>query len=289
MHVLMYADVTGSAALYAQLKAEEADHASERCLKRMTRAIEGQQGKIVDLAGDELLAIFTQAEAACRAAVELQERIADLPPVAGLRLAARVGLHAGPVDPESGRVAPRTTANTARMAGMAREREILASSTLLGLLPRGSGVRTQPASDSGEWRESGQLLAVHRILWGERTPAPAEAPPRMPGDGEPLCLRYHGQVFLLDTRAPTLTLGRDPHNMVVVTDRKASRHHARIERRAEGDYLVDTSTNGSFVTLDGQQEILLRQHEMRLSGRGRICFGSSANDPSADFVDFAPL
>jgi len=101
-----------------------------------------------------------------------------------------------------------------------------------------------------------------------------------------LHIRYHGQNFLVDERSPTLTLGRDPRCKLVVAERKASRQHARIERRGQDYYLVDTSTNGSFVSIAGQREILIRRHEIQLTGQGLICFGASINDPAADRAEF---
>ena len=47
-------------------------------------------------------------------------------------------------------------------------------------------------------------------------------------------MRYHGRAFLLDEKTTVLTLGRDLGNKLVIEDRKASRQHARIERRADG-------------------------------------------------------
>jgi predicted flavoprotein YhiN len=41
--------------------------------------------------------------------------------------------------------------------------------------------------------------------------------------------------------------------------------------------LIDTSTNGSFVTLDDKPEMLLHMEELLLSGKGRINFGHSYN------------
>lgn len=79
-----------------------------------------------------------------------------------------------------------------------------------------------------------------------------------------------------------LTLGRDPGSKLYISDRKASRAHARIEKRNNGYYLVDTSTNGTFVNFAGQQEVLVRQHEILMQGSGIICFGASIKDPKAD-------
>ena len=86
-----------------------------------------------------------------------------------------------------------------------------------------------------------------------------------------------------------LTIGRDLACKLAIDDRKASRQHARVERRNDGCYLVDTSTNGTFVTLAGRQEVMVRRNEMALDGKGKIAFGASANDPQSDLADFEHL
>ena len=76
---------------------------------------------------------------------------------------------------------------------------------------------------------------------------------------------------------------------VIVDDRRVSRQHARIERRSDGFYLVDTSTNGSFVSIQGRQEALVRKHDVLLEGRGKICLGSTINDGRSECLEFEHL
>ena len=44
---VMFADVSGSTALFEKLGDREAMHAVERCLKRMNRSIDGYKGKTI--------------------------------------------------------------------------------------------------------------------------------------------------------------------------------------------------------------------------------------------------
>ena len=63
--------------------------------------------------------------------------------------------------------------------------------------------------------------------------------------------------------------------------------HARIERRRDKFFLVDQSTNGTFVTFAGEAEIALRREEVMLRNQGRITFGHSMAESSDETVDFA--
>ena len=241
-------------------------------------------------AGDELLAAFETAEDACQAAIDMQQRIADLPPVSGLKLTIRIGLHAGEISEPDGKLSGEALTSAARIAGIARRDQILGSSRLVELLPENGVITVRPMPELGTVSENGSVLELFQIHWpayetGHTTSTVFPVTSPQPATDR-LCVRYHGRAFLLDEKTPVLTLGRDLGNKLVIEDRKASRQHARIERRADGYYLVDTSTNGCFVALSGRQEHLVRRDEIQLVGSGRVCFGSSENDPASDHAEF---
>ena len=96
-----------------------------------------------------------------------------------------------------------------------------------------------------------------------------------------LKLTHGARELELDQTSAPITLGRDAQNDLVIMDRKASRLHARIERRRDKFVLVDVSSNGTFCTVNGEPEIMLRREEWRLRERGICCFGHPhADDPT---------
>ena len=91
------------------------------------------------------------------------------------------------------------------------------------------------------------------------------------------------------TLTPTHTgivLGRDLACELVVAGHMASRQHARIERRRDKFFLVDQSTNGTFVAFANAPEVVLRREELMLRGSGRIGFGHSVELPDTETVAF---
>ncbi len=289
---VMFADVSGSTALFEKLGDREAMHAVERCLKRMKRSIDGYKGRTIQIVGDELLAAFDNAEEACQAAIDMQQRIADLPPVSGLKLTIRIGLHCGVVAESEDKLGGPAVATAARIAGIARRDQILCSSELVKELAQPGIISADPMPKLGTVAENGTELALFQIHWpsyqGGSYPMSTFGPSsHLPVDR--LCIRYRGKAFLVDEKTPVLTIGRDLGCKLAIDDRKASRQHARVERRNDGFYLIDTSTNGSFVSLAGRQEVMLRRNEMALEGKGKISFGTSANDPQSDLADFEHL
>ena len=289
---VMFADVSGSTALFEKLGDREAMHAVERCLKRMKRSIDGYKGRTIQIVGDELLAAFDSAEEACQAAIDMQQRIADLPPVSGLKLTIRIGLHTGVVMENADKLSGPAVTTAARIAGIARRDQILCSSELVKDLPQPGVITADAMPKLGTVAENGTDLELYQIHWpsyqGGSYPTSTFGPnSHLPV--ERLCIRFRGKAFLVDEKTPVHTIGRDLACKLAIDDRKASRQHARVERRNDGFYLVDTSTNGTFVTLAGRQEVMVRRNEMALDGKGKIAFGASANDPQSDLADFEHL
>ncbi len=205
---VMFADVSGSTALFEKLGDREAMHAVERCLKRMKRSIDGYKGRTIQIVGDELLAAFDSAEEACQAAIDMQQRIADLPPVSGLKLTIRIGLHCGVVAESEDKLSGPAVATAARIAGIARRDQILCSSELVKELPQPGIITADPMPKLGTVAESGTELELFQIHWpsyqGGSYPMSTFGPSsHLPV--ERLCIRYRGKAFLVDEKTPVLT------------------------------------------------------------------------------------
>jgi class 3 adenylate cyclase len=292
--VVLFANVSGSARLYEKLGDTEALYAVERCFKRMERAIGGFRGRLVKHVGDEVMAVFESADDAFQAATEMQQRVTALPPVSGLKLAIRVGFHRGSVSEEGDDVFGASVDTAARLAGLATAGQVLISqqtqanlTPLLCLSTRELG----PMSVKGnaeEWH-------VVEVIWQEPEELPvkeASLVPSASAEGNPsvrLCVRYGADVIVLDDKKASLSMGRDANCDLTVHDRRASRNHARIERRGDTFVLSDQSTNGTFVAFLGKPEFFLRRKEVVLHGSGTICVAASASSPDADIAEFEHL
>ncbi len=287
--VLLMADIPGTERLFASLAENEALHAVDRCTKRMIRAIEAYSGLIIESRDYRWQAHFPNTEAALHGALEIRQRVADLPPAGGQHLIARIALGpAGYPDP------------TAELLALGKAGEILCSPQLIAQLasPMVDNWMPLPAErlTTTVNRESPPFFIPGAPLTGGPVPqTPPTDTTELPAGPRPtkhhrrLCIRHEGKSLLLDEKTPLLTIGRDAQNMLVIDDRKVSRHHARIEYREDGFYLSDTSTNGSFLQRTGKAERLLRQQVVRLSGSARLCLGSSCQEINAAIIELEPL
>lgn len=286
---VLFADVSGSTKLYERLGDTEALHAVDRCIKRMERAIEGFRGRLIKTIGDEVMATFATAEDAFQAALEMQQRVSDLPPVSGVKLAIRVGFHFGAVIEDNNDMFGDTVNTAARIVGLAKAEQILTSKQTIDLLP---ALLQESTRDLDELSVKGKAEGVHvfEVLWHETEELTMKADSiPVPKTVTRLAIRYRGKTFILDDKRPLLSMGRDSANDLVIEDRKASRQHARIERRGDKYFFVDQSTNGSYLSITGETELLLRREEALLRGSGTLCFGSSTSDPLADIATFEHL
>lgn len=292
---VLFADVSGSTRLYEKLGDTEALRAVERCIKRMERAVDAFRGKVVKTIGDEVMAVFESAEEAFQSAGEMQQRITDLPPVSGVKLAIRLGFHFGPVIEDKGDYFGDTVNTAARLAGLAKAGQALTSGETVALLPELLQCSTRDL-DQMSVKGKAEELHVFEVLWQEGEELTMKAPSiRAAGKGAAavpnvrLCVRYAGEVMVLDEKRPGLSMGRDAACDLVIRDRRASRNHGKIERRGDKYVLVDISTNGTYVQLKGEAEFLLRREELVLRGSGRISFASPGDADGADIAEFETL
>jgi hypothetical protein len=246
----MIAEILGVAEIAGHIGEGEAAHAAERCLSRIERAVAGHGGRVIESAGQRLVAHFDSTESATQAAADIQARVAALPPVSGMKLTVRTDV------------------------------EIPA--------PAGESADSGSAATSPAGAGKGGAKAAPAV----KSPAvtPPVAAPQGPAHGKAhLCVRYRGQAFLLDDKTPFLTLGRDPDCQLVIVDRKASREHGRIEKHQDHYVFIDSSTNGTYVTVGSKPEMMVRRRSVELEADGRLCFGASGNDPNADFAEYEYL
>ena len=270
------------AALAERLGTDEAQHAAERHAKRIERAIMMQGGQILFSSPEQTVAGFERSDAAVHAAGEALERLQALPPLQGLRQTVRIGLHYGGVDTDTagpGGEGPTIARQIAHLGGSG---QALISGTAVMLLGGGARqlVGAQPLSGP-PWSRVG--TPVHAI--GQRSglltsvPAAARLLSR-------LRLRHQQEVVFVEELRPVLLLGRELANDITIMDPRASRQHARIERRPEGFVLFDQSTNGTFVAIEGRPECFVREERMLLDGPGRIGCGFSSTEVERDLVFF---
>ncbi len=124
-----------------------------------------------------------------------------------------------------------------------------------------------------------------------KKPAPPADPPKDKknrSDGySRLSLKFRGSMIEVSPSRPSITMGRQRHNAVVVEDNRVSRSHARFEYRQGKFVLIDQSTNGTYVFLKGRKDMNLRQDALSLTGSGFIGLGRKVTADSPEAINFS--
>ena len=119
-------------------------------------------------------------------------------------------------------------------------------------------------------------VRVFELVWGDMEDATQVA--RLASSARVatrLSLEIRGRRVEFPPDKAELVLGRDATCDIVVGEMTASRVHARIERRGAQYVFTDESTNGTYVEIEGDREVLLHRDRVMLRGRGKIAFGTS--------------
>jgi hypothetical protein len=103
-----------------------------------------------------------------------------------------------------------------------------------------------------------------------------------------LVLRYREEEMVFNPGPRVFTIGRSNDCDIVVEDRLSSRKHARFVYRKGKFVLIDHSTNGTFVKMNGQTEIcLVEQEQLPLTGSGIIGLGATTSRCAENVIRFS--
>ena len=269
---VLVAEIPGADRIADALDAAEARRALERCMHRIDLAIEANGGTAQRRGAARVCATFARGDEAVLSTCEMFDRVQSLPPLRGLRMTICVGLHcAGADDAELG---------ATRLAETAKPGHALASEAVVMQLSA-TGRQFVAASPSRNPTLAGLGWTAFAVA---RQPATAASVPVDRRIEQRVRIRHGQNTLFVDETRPVVLLGRELGNDIVIADPRASRQHARIERRREGFVLIDQSTNGTFLADDSGNESCIKGAELVLAGSGRIGCGFSANEVERELV-----
>ena len=131
-------------------------------------------------------------------------------------------------------------------------------------------------------------IHIFEVLWQDGEDLTTMATRETPASAHELTLTltYGDRTLVLGVAQPSASLGREAGNDLVVVDKMASRVHCMIENRRGKFFLTDQSTNGTYVTIEGDAEIMVKREQTMLRGRGVIALRHTANIPGTETVSF---
>jgi adenylate cyclase len=276
---VLFVDVTDSTKLYESLGDTVALALINGVLARLDKIIAKFSGAVVKTLGDGIICVFEDPDNAFRAACEIQTSVLSAAQGTRNRLQLKIGFTYGPVILSKGDVFGDTMNVCSRLVVLANPEQILTSTQTVEALTPALRSRCRalfPTRIKGKAEE----VAVSEVLW-RYDPAVTETNLTRADFAKAvqmsLKLIYRGNIFVVSRSRPTLEMGRDDSNDIVIVSLFASRMHARVHTR-EGHFVItDLSSNGTFLLVDEHSnEVHLRREEAVLGGRGWIGLGKNA-------------
>ena len=267
---VLLADVRRDAGkLYAAAGPVKALQTIRDCIDKLEQTARAGGGQVIRATGDELLALFPAPSAAADAAAGMQAMADMLPIVANVKLGVRIAFHSGPVSVRNGDVMGDTVTLTTRLLQQARSEQIITSTNTAAALDQSYRKRLRPVAEQ---------VASCELVWqvGGDTTNLRDAVRIARGGKRKLTLKYGVvEVKAIPSDARPVRLGRDINSHLCILDDLASRHHCTIERQGEEFILRDHSTNGTFITDEGGEEVRLVHGAVVLGRHGWLAFGQS--------------
>ncbi|MET0985302.1 MAG: adenylate/guanylate cyclase domain-containing protein [Steroidobacteraceae bacterium] len=286
---ILFADVVGSTRIYEVMGDTRARELVLTCVEIMRNATEQNQGTVIKTIGDEVMATFPTANDAVNAASRMQHDIrmhAELN-IEGQPIAIRIGGHFGSVVLENRDIFGAAVHTANRMTSQAKAGQIMVTSSMVErLAPEWRSAVRQ--IDVATLRGKSSEDELYEVLW-QKEDATSMLPAIALGAGnrdrkfKRLRLKYQNQEIVLDEHRGGVAIGRAEENDLVIKGNLISRLHAKIELTRNKFFLVDQSTNGTFVTTREGEESFVRRDTMQLKGEGYIGFGRApeTNSPQA--------
>lgn len=280
---IMFADVSGSTQMYDRLGDEAAKKNIDRCLDRLQVVVEAHHGVVVKKIGDELMCRFDTADAAVSAAIVSQSEIKSLGGTEQAPLSIRIGIHYGEVIEDENDIFGDAVNVAARMAGIARGGQIITTADAMAGLDAELATRARQV-DLTRVKGKQEKLALFEVLWeqgGDVTRVATELLSRGVARPSKLRLSRGEMAWEIENESASISIGRGEGCDIVIDTALASRTHAYCELRRGKFVLVDQGTNGTYVGIDGEDEVYLRREEMVLRGSGSISLGKPVAEAAA--------
>lgn len=287
---ILFADISGSTRLYEILGDVAARTKVADCLEMLTTVIKQHNGTVIKTIGDEIMCTFPSAEDAANAACEMHEMLEDditEQTAAGpISLSIRVGMHYGPAILEAGDVFGDAVNVAARMASMAKGNQIITTQNAVDEMSPIMRASTR-FIDRAPVKGKKETMDIFEVLWQQEDVTRMSTGVITPQQTEPVRMRltYQNDSVVLDGDITQIVMGRSKSADLTVNETLASRQHVRIEHRRGKFFIIDQSTNGTYVHHEND-ESFLRREEMPLSGDGMISLGRSFSENPQEVVHF---
>jgi predicted phosphodiesterase len=250
-------------------------------------------GTVIKTIGDEVMSTFASVDEAMGAAVMMQSRIsAESKQDDRIPVSIRVGCHFGPVVQEQNDIFGAAVHTANRMTSQAKARQIVISGETVEKMSSQLAEQTRQI-DVATVRGKMDEVALYELLWN-----PEEATSMLPtiewenrgrNKVSRMSLSFRDQTVEISDSRKSANIGRADDNDLVVKGNLISRIHAKVELRRGKFFLVDQSTNGTFLLNLHGEETFVRRDSTELQGEGTIGLGRAEKAGASLAIHFKAI
>jgi adenylate cyclase len=292
--VVMFADVAGSSAMYENMGDDLAQERISKSLDTLISISKKHSGKLVKTIGDEILVYFMDPDMAVLAARSIQETMEDDHSPETIGVSIRIGMQYGSTILEDNDIYGDTVNVAARIASIAKARQILCAKELAFLLQNSELTNRTRPFDRLRVKGRQEPLDIYMFSWEEESDvtnmatASSFTNPARHHQANKLTLTCgKGKFEILNTTTTSFVLGRGLDCDLVVQGELISRYHSKIEHQRGKFVISDQSTNGTFIKTHDGLEIFLRREELALYGEGYISLGQKFDRTHIELIHFS--
>ncbi len=291
--VVMFADVAGSTAMYENMGDEQARERISKALDRLIAIIHSHSGTLVKTIGDEILVYFVDVDMAVYAARAIQDAMENDDSAETVGISIRIGMQFGSAIVENNDIFGDTVNVAARVASMAKARQILCTREVALMLKTNELSSNMRPYDRLRVKGKSEQLDVYLFAWKQeddmtRMTTSSSIPDMAQQDqASKLTLKFNRKSHSILTDSETFVMGRGQDCQLVVKGELISRYHSKIEFRRGKFLMVDQSTNGTFIRSSGGQDIYLRREDFILFGSGHISLGKKVDLQDPNVIQYS--
>lgn len=292
IHAILFADIAQSTQMYERHGDTLTQKLIAGCFELLNGVIKAHHGRLIKTIGDEIMCVFPTALDALEAARKMPEAMekVSIPGVVGHAITPSlyIGIHFGSVIAEQGDIFGDAVNVAARMVSLAKQHQIIVTQKFVEALPPDYQDCVR-CIDKMKVKGKAEDMLIYEVLCHPENVTLMLQPTLKLRSESVGCLelRVHKKIITVNETDPVKTLGRQSQNDIVIEDHRVSRTHARLEYRKGKFFLVDQSTNGTYVVRYGFDPVLLRRDEMLLQGSGFIGLHDEVTAVSPHAIHFS--
>jgi len=288
LKVILFADISGSSALYKNQGNIAAKRIVDSLLDAMQRLIIDAKGNVIKTIGDEVMASFQNGDNVLKAAISIQKRFTPLLKKHELQMS--IGVGAGEVLSDNGDLFGEAVNDAAHLTQLAKGGQILLTESVWSLLSP-EFQATVREYDRIKFKGADVTSIIYRVYWQEGDPQLSETR-MMSGklvndqlNTSLLKVKYQGCINTISQNQTPFIIGRDVNKCdLLIQSSQVSREHCQIDFRRGKFVLIDHSTNGCFLSPVGKEEFYIRREEYPLLEPIELSLGIPTEQASGDTI-----